>query len=557
VDALKSAAGVVAHFSSRKWLYLIIVIALGLRLWGINFGLPSLNDPDEPLFVVSSLTLIIGKTLNPGWFGHPGTTTIYALTIIDLLIVATAMFSGKFATLGEFTTYIYSDPSILFVGGRLFMAVCGIVTILLTYRLAQRVLNARAGLIAAVILAFTPLHVSFSQIIRTDMMATMFMLLVLLSTLRIARHNRWQDYALTGVMIGFAVATKWPSAMIIVAPVAVGLIKIRENPDVLRANLRKIIMMGAVSVIALFVISPYLLIDYQKVIHNLLGEFQDHHVGATGGSFIENMASYMMGTLRETFGILGITVSAIGLFLCARMGRLQVAVLILPAVAFFIFISLQTLIWDRWLVPLLPFAALFAAITIDRACGLIKQHFGDQGSWAGAALLLAVLIVPMAVSTHAQTTERLNDTRNQASDWARANMPSGSKILVEHLAFDLLSPKYSFLFPAGDAGCVEVSTHLNGKIGYSSIGTWRGNRAVVDIGTLPPEALPKCHANFAIFINYDRYVAERHLYDKEARMYESLIKTGKILRTFRPQKGKIGGPIVHIVQISPAQINTL
>lgn len=95
-----------------------------------------------------------------------------------------------------------------------------------------------------------------------------------------------------------------------------------------------------------------------------------------------------------------------------------------------------------------------------------------------------------------------------------------------------------------------MGTHLNGKIRYSSIGSWRGNRAVVDIGTLPRVALPNCRADFAIFTHYDRYVAERHLYDKEARMYESLIKTGKILQTFRPEKGKVGGPIVHIVQLN-------
>jgi 4-amino-4-deoxy-L-arabinose transferase-like glycosyltransferase len=547
---LKSAAGVVTHFLSRKWLYLIILVALTLRLWGITFGLPSLNDPDEPLFVVSSLTLIVGKTLNPGWFGHPGTTTIYALAIIDLLIVTAAMLSGKFANLEEFTTYIYTDPSILFVGGRIFIAVCGIATIILTYAVARRLLNERIGLIAAAILTFMPLHVGFSQIIRTDMQAAMFMLLVILSTLRIARDGRWQDYALTGIIIGCAVATKWPSAMIIVAPIAVGLIKVRERPEVFWTILSYIIMMGAVSIIALFVISPYLLIEYQKVISNLTGEFQSHHVGSTGGSFFENIASYIFGTLRETFGIIGIAISSIGFLLCARIGRLHVAVLILPAVAFFAFICLQTLIWDRWLVPLLPFIALFAAIAIDRLSGAMNSRFGASAARFGIGLLISALVVPMIASTHAQTTERLNDTRNQASDWARANMPSGSKILVEHLAFDLLSPKFSFLFPAGDAGCVEVNTHLNGKIRYSSIGSWRGNRAVVDIGTLPREALPNCRADFAIFTHYDRYVAERHLYDKEARMYESLIKTGKILQTFRPEKAKTGGPIVHIVQLN-------
>lgn len=546
---MKLAAGVAAHLKMRKWLYLIIVAAVAARLWGISFGLPSLNDPDEPLFVVSSLTMIAGKTLNPGWFGHPGTTTLYALAIIDLLIVMVAILSGKFASLEAFTTYIYSDPSILFIGGRIFIAMCGIATIILTYMVAKRLVNERVGMIAAGLLVFMPLHISFSQIIRTDMQASMFMLLAILATLRIARDGRWQDYALTGAVIGCAVATKWPSATVMIAPIAVTLIKAHERRETLWPSLKHLVMMGAVSIITLFIISPYLLIEYREVIRNLTGEFQDHHVGATGGSFTANMIDYIAGTLRETFGILGIILSGIGLFCCARMGRVKVALLILPAAAFFIFISLQSLIWDRWLVPLLPFFALFAAIAIDRLMEAAKPRLG-QGMVGGAtALLLVALIVPMAAGSHAQTRERLNDTRNQASAWARANMADGSKILVEHLAFDLLSPKFSFLFPAGDAGCVEVATHLNGKIRYGAIGNWRGNRAVVDIGTLPPEALPQCRADFAIFTHYDRYVAERHLYDKEARMYERLITSGKIVQSFRPEKGRVGGPIVHIVRL--------
>ena len=56
-------------------LCLILLVAALLRIDGVGFGLPALNDPDEPLFMSTALEMLSGPTLNPGWFGHPGTIT--------------------------------------------------------------------------------------------------------------------------------------------------------------------------------------------------------------------------------------------------------------------------------------------------------------------------------------------------------------------------------------------------------------------------------------------------------------------------------------------------
>jgi hypothetical protein len=63
----------------------ITLIALAVRLHNVGFGLPSLYDPDEPIFMVIAAKLLSGRTLNPGWFGHPGSTTIYLIALIDML----------------------------------------------------------------------------------------------------------------------------------------------------------------------------------------------------------------------------------------------------------------------------------------------------------------------------------------------------------------------------------------------------------------------------------------------------------------------------------------
>jgi Dolichyl-phosphate-mannose-protein mannosyltransferase len=542
-----------AWFVSQKWISLIILIAVALRLWGISFGLPSLNDPDEPLFIVTSLTLIAEKTLNPGWFGHPGTTTIYALALINLAVVGIGMMTGRFASLEAFARYIYSDPSILFVSGRVFMAVCGILSIILLYNIVCRLADQRMALIAAAILAVMPIHIGYSQIIRTDMQASVFMLLCIIWSIKIHDRGRLKDYAVAGIMVGLACATKWPAALIIVAPIAIGLMNALGHKQ---DRVRHIIytgLTGFASIIALFSISPYLLIEHEAVIRNLLGEFQADHVGSTGKGFLGNVNWYIFDTLYGSLGTLGLILCGLGLIRAARSGRLIVATTILPTAIFFIFICLQTLIWDRWLVPLLPFVAFFMALGIAQIWDWATARIGDSAAHIAIVAGSAALVIPMLIAAHAQTTERLNDTRNQAAAWAKAHIPDGSTIIVEHLAFDLLSPRWRFVFPAGDAGCVDVTENLNGKIQYSSIDNWRGSRAVVDFGTVNRAAIANCRADYAVFTHYDRYVAERARYDKEARTYEDFSRGGKVMRIFRPQPGRIGGPVVRVVRFANAK----
>ena len=60
-----------------EWLlFFILIAAFYLRISSIRFGLPAMNDQDELIFELGALKMLRGPTLNPGWFGHPATTTM-------------------------------------------------------------------------------------------------------------------------------------------------------------------------------------------------------------------------------------------------------------------------------------------------------------------------------------------------------------------------------------------------------------------------------------------------------------------------------------------------
>src|SRR5512141_2904418 len=49
----------------------IVALGLGLRLWGINFGLPYTYAPDEAWHMSVWLAMIKNADLNPHWLGYP------------------------------------------------------------------------------------------------------------------------------------------------------------------------------------------------------------------------------------------------------------------------------------------------------------------------------------------------------------------------------------------------------------------------------------------------------------------------------------------------------
>ena len=528
----------------------ILLLALLLRLRGLAFGLPALYDPDEPIFILTGLKLLRDGTLNPGWFGHPGTPTIYALALIDVVVFAWHHYvTGLLADTAAFGRAIYSDPTIVFLPGRYFILFCGLLTILLTFLLGRRLFDARVGLLGAALLAIDPIHIRWSQVIRTDMHSSVFILLVLLAAVGIARAGRRRDYLLAGLALGFACATKWPAAAAAVGVLGAAALRWRDGRESSVTILERLIWFGSAAVIGLFIASPYIFLDWATVLSDLAGEKRPHHLGATGGALASNLAWYVAQPLRLALGVAGLVLAVVGLWVGTRASRIFGAVVVTTATAFLLSISAQGLIWERWVVPVLPMLSIPVAVGILWMVDQARARGGRGAMLATAALLSAVVALPLAWTGHAQAAERATDTRRLATDWMRSRVAPGSSVAVEYLAFDVLQQPWRFLYPAGDQGCVDVRANLSGKIRYSTIGKWRGRRPVVDLGNVAPASLQSCRADWLLIVNWDRYQAEAYRYPEELATYRRLMAGGSLAATFRPERGRIGGPIVRVVRL--------
>lgn len=531
------------RWTERAAILLILLIAAAIRIHGVGFGLPALNDPDEPLFMMTALDMLRSGDPNPGWFGHPATLTFYAIALVMVAVAAIGILTGRFADLDAFVAAAYADPSILFLPARLFFVACGVLCVWLTWRLGKRLGGERLGLGAAALLAVNSVHVEYSQVIRTDVQMTVFVLLAMLASLDILERGRLRDHVLAGIWVGLGVATKWPAALIIFSPLTAALAWGVPQGRVLRP----LAALAGAAALTLFAVSPFLLIDYATVAQNLGGEARPMHPGATGGGFLDNLRWYVRGPLLDSFGIAGLLAVLAGSILALRNRRILIA--ILPGVVVFcIVIVTRALVWERWIVPLLPFLALAAAAAMCLLGDWLRVRFKRRMPGLELVAILALLI-PMSLLTRASQTERLNDTRQIATAWIKANAPRGSTILVEHAAFDLLQQGWELRFPLGSAGCVDAASLLAGRISYSRVETLRSGRAVVDIGHVDAPRRSSCRAAFAIFSHYQVYHDDRQRFTAQWNAYRSIAAGGQLRAIIRPVPGESGGPVVHIVQM--------
>ena len=246
---------IVERVAARLALALILLVALGWRLHNIGFGLPSLYDPDEPIFMITALRMLAEGSLNPGWFGHPGTTTITLVALIDVIIAAWGLVTGRYADIADFSRAAYADPALLFVPARIAMALIGTGCVWLTYALGKRLHGPATGLVAAALLGVNALHIAWSQVIRTDIHASLFMLACLLFAVRIAEHGRVRDYLLAGAFAGLATATKWPAATVFIAVIGAFIFARLQRTHAGRPPLPWLIAAGGASLVAMFIAS--------------------------------------------------------------------------------------------------------------------------------------------------------------------------------------------------------------------------------------------------------------------------------------------------------------
>jgi 4-amino-4-deoxy-L-arabinose transferase-like glycosyltransferase len=299
----------------------------------------------------------------------------------------------------------------------------------------------RYAALAAGLLAVMPMHVRESHFVLTDVPATFFVTLRLLLSLRAHEHPRVRAFAWAGAAAGLAGATKYPGALsIVLPPVAPWM-----TPGARPSRLAAVLAIAGAAGCAFLLAAPYTVLDLPAFL-NGYAHLASYYSAAPPA---DPIWSVYLKHLRNGLGLPAYVLLVAGVVLAAVRsvrgpGRVRWTLALLFPVLYFGFLSRETLVFGRDLMPMIPFACLLVSAAVVSGVSLLRRF--DIPRTVRTALIggltVAALFPPALQAVDWDGMISRTGTVRQAYAWILQNVPKGSKVAIE--TRELLLPADSY-----------------------------------------------------------------------------------------------------------------
>ena len=429
---------------TNRWLVAalaVTAVALAIRLIGIDYGLPFHYHWDEPT-IMNRVIRMGGGDLNPHFFFYP-TLLMYVFLAAQGVLYGVGHLLHIYPSGDAFLVSYLTDSTASYVVGRVIVAGAGAATVFVTYAVGRRFLSPGVGLLAAAILAISPVHVANSHFATNDVPMGFFATLTYIFLWQVYRRGLRRDYVATGVVIGLATSTKYLPVVLLVCVAVAHVFRLHLSGE--QFTLRRLVMSPMLSAAVAFgafaVTSPFVLLDWSNALNDYRVQGQlSSAAGCTDCPF--NFVPYLTNTLGWSVGWPVYLLALVGLLsIPFQFGERRFRFILLASwpVLLFLMIGFQRQPWARWLVPIAPFASLAAAAVCISVYRRISAYVSGgvriRGAWAGFAVLGLGLVFVQPAFTSARYDSVLlqKDPRTATVDWFTSNVATGTKIAVQPL----------------------------------------------------------------------------------------------------------------------------
>lgn len=449
-------------------IFVILIGGFGLRIVGINVGLPDTPDPRESIIAQDVLNLV-HFTAPPQTYNWPGTAWFYIIAAV-----------AKLLSIGG----VHLTEARVILLARCINTLLSTATLWFTYSIGKHADNRRVGQIAAGLLAVSMLHATNeSRFALVDIPATfcvtLFLYLVARARFSSKSFKAWAAMWL-GIILGIGFAIKFTTVFVYLSLI------IFIGSD---HFYRRIVTVIGVSALTFTLLCPYWLIDLISPTWNLF--FQDfwyeathYHRGhfgliSTGEAawlqrfvYLWTLLKWGMGlplALLATFGVLRAIISFKG-----EIGRIPIleALLIAFVIPYLLFIGIHKVKFTRHLLILYPALTVLAAIALARVPSAVASfvEFTYNGSpheqyrrhdifgkWGYRVVGSVVVLYSFVYTAAFSAVMRAQPTRTAASEWIAAHIPPEELISrAPVILFDWLLPELDLETEDEDAEWVFI-----------------------------------------------------------------------------------------------------
>jgi 4-amino-4-deoxy-L-arabinose transferase and related glycosyltransferases of PMT family len=465
----------------------ILALALGLRVWGLRFGLPYFEHPDEWAVADEALRMLRTGEYTPFSYTYP---TLYVYMQVG---VATFHFLWG-AGAGLYRTPADIDPVRFYVWARALTALLGTGAVALTFLAGRSLYGRTVGLLAAALIAVMPAVAGDAHYVTTDTPAMFFTLLAFLAIAQLgippehdeSRETLRSTLALAlfaGFGVGIATATKWNAGALVIALLAaIVLAAYRRMSDARRStfnlqsstlnlqpstfNLQPSTLNLLLAALAGLLLGftpgvPFWLRDLPRILTDLAGIIRHYRFdGHPGAESDQPALFYWWALTREGTLLAWACLGGVALaFLRRKSADILVLAVVVPAV---LQLTGVKVVFFRNAMPLLPFLCILAAalvVAIVNWLTTAKRDTAVQSERREAstpvafvrrlignrtALLLAVaallMVEPLAQAIHDETLRSRPTTRILAGEWLEARTTDGERVWLEDNTL-ILSPR--------------------------------------------------------------------------------------------------------------------
>jgi len=402
-------------------LYLILVFAFVLRIYGINWDQGLHLHPDERMLIMVADRISFFKNLNPDFFNY-GSLPIYLLK--GLAQLSDYIFNTNLAN--------YDGMLIL---GRFISIIFDLLTTFFIYKISEKIFKNKTLSLIAVFLysiAFFPIqnsHFFVVDVLLTTLTTILFYNLIIYLTYDL-RKDKLLDAKifLLGLLTALMLATKFTS--IIFYPITL-IIVLLKNVRNWRKLIFTLFCFHLSFLIFYFISMPYAFLQFEKFASDISQQLKmnsDPYIfpytlqyvyTLPYWYYIKNIFLWGLGPIISSLSLIGL-IKLFKFNLKYILKNKVLFIFVFINIFYFLIIGRSSVKFMRYLLPLYPFFTIMAGYGIYY---IYKKYKPLAIILVIGALIWSLLFNNIYSQTH---------TRIAATNWIQKNIPQGKTLAIEH-----------------------------------------------------------------------------------------------------------------------------